>query len=237
MSQLSNPGRYFAIPEAWAIKAKAEKSPQFAITFRVTSLADGTPVDGEKRIVGWFTLINNNGSANEININALKESLGWDGQSFSTLESSDWSGVEVQIVVDEKDYNGKKSLEVKYLNPKEYSGGSRLAKADPQAVQSLDSKYGSLLRAISKKDGASKPANRPAALLDPVAASKQSAWDAFVVKAPTQDTARRVEIFKQILGDVFPGKETKDLSADDWKSVKTEIETNFSNATGSLIPF
>lgn len=243
MALITKAGTYIARPKSWALgETREKKCPQFTVQFKCEQYRNGSgfePVQGDESITGYFTLINGNNEPNEINLRSLHDALGWDGRDFSSLESSDWTNTEVQIVVEDDTYNGKPSLRVRYLNPKDYSGGG-LEKADPQAVKSLDQKYGPALRALFGTKPTPKQvsaAAAPVASPDTPDGAKQLAWEAFNKATPSYDPGKRVQVFKKVVGEVHPTTEPKSLTADQWKQVREAIESDFNEATEGLIPF
>jgi hypothetical protein len=234
MSLLTKAGRYLASPEQWGIKTEEGKCPQFGMTFLVNSSLDGEEqIEQGQRITGWWTLINTNGGANEITLKTMREALGWDGQSFSSLQGGDWTAMEVQIVVEPEEYKGKTTLKVRYMNPRDYAGG--LKSADPQAVQSLDAKYGAVLRALNKSlGGTPKPPTKPSTT--PAAEAKKAAWGVFVSMSPSFDRDRQVSVFKALLSDMFEPRTAQDLTANEWKSLMERIRADYDPATGSFSP-
>jgi hypothetical protein len=131
---------------------------------------------------------------------------------------------------------------VKYINPRDYEGGGQVAKSDTQTIQSLDAKYGSLLRALA----GSKANGSPPAAVTSQAIGKDVAWTTFnkLVDAYGQDNPaeawakdRRVSVFKEIVRELGDGKDTAKLGPAEWAKIKTEIEERFSAAASGLIPF
>lgn len=237
MSMIEQAGTYIAKATSWGVEVEEGKCPKFVMFFEVSADKDGQPVEGS--ITGYFTLINKDNSANEINLRCLKDVLGWDGQSFDTLNDGDWSQTEVQIVVEQEEYQGKTQLRVRYLNPKDYAGGSGfIKKAEPAAVQNLNAKYGSTLRALfgGKAKTGSNGASAPAVKVASADIEKGLAWKALTDRSPTYSQDRRKEAFKSCALDKFPGKEPRDLGAEEWKEVRQAIEADFSEAVGGLIP-
>jgi predicted SnoaL-like aldol condensation-catalyzing enzyme len=239
-------GIYRARPIVSAVEEKeGTKTVQFVGSFRCTEIrtTEGwKPIDGEQQITAYLNLITKEGKPNEINYRALRESLGWDGTSFASLQREDWNGTEVQIVVDDEEYQGQTKRRVKYINPRDYEGGGQVAKSDTQTIQSLDAKYGSLLRALA----GSKANGSPPAAVTSQAIGKDVAWTTFnkLVDAYGQDNPaeawakdRRVSVFKEIVRELGDGKDTAKLGPAEWAKIKTEIEERFSAAASGLIPF
>lgn len=248
MALLTQTGTYLAKPNTWGVKAEEGKSPRFAIVFDCVQRrigAEWEPVDGEQRITGFFTLINKDGNGNEINLRALRDALGWDGLSFESLENGDWSKTEVQIVVDNHVYNGKTSLEVKYLNPRDYTGGGGgIEKAEPQTIKSLDQKYGAALRALTKNSPSAGGSTAKASVAPTIdvktpEGAKTAAWEAFIKASPSYDPGKRITVFKKLVTTaLFPApKDPKTASAEEWLNARDLIAQQFSEQIEDLIPF
>lgn len=242
MPIVTRTGTYLATPVSWGIRQDEGKCPRFAMVFAANQYRVGAgweDVEADEKITGFFTLFNKDGSPNEINLKALHDALGWDGQSLASLEGGDWSGNQVQIVVGEHSYNGKTSLEVKYLNPRDYQY-SGIDKAAPETLQGLDMKYGASLRALFAKpsgNGAKPGTLKVVAPPSGADAAKQEAWKAFTQKTPKYDPQKRAETFKRIVGEMLPaGKEPKDCDAADWTKIRDAIDSDFMPDTGMLVP-
>jgi hypothetical protein len=237
-------GIYRARPIVSAVEEKESGTVFFNGSFRCTEIlnSDGWhPLDGDQNIIARFNLIQKNGQPNEINVRALKDSLGWDGLSFSNLQREDWNGTECQLVIDEEEYEGKKQLKVQYINPRDYKPG-KLEKADTQVIQSLDSKYGSLLRALSGRKSNGAPSVAPTSQV----IGKDVAWSAFnrLVDDYGKDNPgdawskqRRIDTFRDLVRESADGKDPNALGPADWARIKAEIEKDFSPAAGSLLKF
>jgi hypothetical protein len=237
-------GVYRGRPIVTAIEEKDTGSVQFNGTFQVTEIkeADGwKPVEGDQQINAYLNLITKAGAPNEINIRSLKDSLGWDGASFASLQKQDWNGAKCQLVVGQETYDGKAQMKVKYVNPYDYEGGAGVAPSEPQVIQSLDAKYGGMLRALGGKATAT-----PAPVQSP-SMGKDLAWQLFVrrvdeygAESPSEAYThdKRVSVFKQIVTEIAgAGKDLNKLSAAEWANVHKQIEKNFSAQTAGLLPF
>lgn len=249
---ISKRGTYLANIKAVSVESKDNGTAQAIIMFDAESLilANGDKEDAAGQgITGYFNLVTKAGKLNEINIRAIKDSLGWDGSSFSSLQDGDYAGVQVQIVCDEEEYQGKSSMRVKYLNPKDYAGiGPK--KADSVTLKSLDAKFGAMLRATTAgMPSSGVPARTsvaaPATLSGP-ALGKEMAWKAFTKRVDDHNKSNpedlfseddRKEVFKKVVTEAAKPKKPSELNADEWANVLNEIETNFSPATRELVPF
>lgn len=236
-----------AKPEKIGIEEKTSKTVQANIQFKAHAVKVGMvwePLEAGDQAVwtGYFNLIKKDGNANEINFNSLREALGWDGTSFSSLQDGDFADVECQIVIDdETDPSGKAHRRVQFINPRDYVGGSSVDKAEPQTISALDKKFGPLMRALAGKKPVAGPApaaGKPLGL--------DVAWAAFLTRVndyarenPEQayDTAKQKSVFLKVVGELFPGQDMKKLTPAQWVEAQTEITRNFSPAIESIVPF
>lgn len=263
MNLPTNAGRYIATPVEWTVGNSKNNLPQFVCRFGISQFNDGTEwidVSGQNlEITGYFNLVymkDGQQTLNQINIDQIKAALAWDGTSFGKLAELDWSGIEVQLYLQEEEYNGKSSMRIKYLNPRDYEGGG-FQKADPQEIQSLDAKYGAMLRATNG-NGHGKPATKPATKptakpaaaptgpAHPAEAAKSVAWKEYSLKVEAYgreqpDGAytreKKQEVFRKIVAECFPAKDPKTLDAKEWGMVEASITKDFNAATGELVPF
>ncbi|MBA2390552.1 MAG: hypothetical protein H0V67_09905 [Geodermatophilaceae bacterium] len=250
-------GRYIGVPREWGVSEQGKnKIPTLVCSFDLLYYeTHGQWQDvaaDAMEIVGYFYLFKKDGEPNTFTIDALKESLGWDGRSLATLNDNDWSAMEVQLTIQHEEYEGKSRPKVKFINHRDAQAGGGVEKLDPQAVKSLDAMYGAKLRAINgstppaRSNGASKqsfpPEPAPTQKLPPIEAAKRAAWAAFTVKwseyvsdnadeAPNRDTQ-----WKTILKEAVPGKESRAFTAEDWSNIENSVNKDWSPVLGGLIP-
>jgi hypothetical protein len=112
-------------------------------------------VEAGTGISAYFNLVTSKKELNQFNVDALKEALGWDGMSFASLSSGDWSQTDVQVTLEEEEYEGKVQIKVKYINPRDWE--PRGIQADPQAIAAADQQFGAMLRALGPNPRAAKP--------------------------------------------------------------------------------
>lgn len=229
----TKPGTYIGFARSAAVEQREGKCPRWVAVFQLGQYFNGTdwePVNGDMSITGYFTLINKNGQPNDINCQAIIEAYQLPQFDFKTLESFDFAGTEVQLVIDyrdfEKDGQTKRVLDIAYLNPRNHERQTLVS--DPVVVQSLDAKYGALLRAKFKvkphANGSATPKTATASPADAALASaKQSAWTEFKTKTPTMTPDQRNGAFKDTAKGYGGGKEPSLLTADDWRTVAAQI--------------
>jgi hypothetical protein len=156
-------GKYVARPKNWAVGTSKNGAVEFAVNFDLTlyqnaSAGEWQDITSEGfSIVGYFYPISKEGNLNDMTVESLQESLGWSGASLAELQDTDWTKTEVQLVLQLEDYNNRKQMKVKFINPRDYTGGNGI-EADPAEVKSLDQRFGAILRANPK---AKKPQAQP----------------------------------------------------------------------------
>lgn len=259
--QPTEAGRYIARPVEWTVKESNNHLPQFVCKFdllhKETAEGWADVSQDQMSIFGYFNLVylrDGQQVLNEISVKSLVDAFGWDGSSLADLANNNWSRQEVQVVLEWDNYGGKDSLKLKYLNQRDYEGGMK--KAAPEEVQSIESKYGSLLRATAKKNGALSSSNgypprtTPAAsrsTTPPPGNTKAGCWAAFKMKVMAFNTEepahaytpeKMVETFKALLGNVYGvEKDLNTLTPGEWQKATTDISKDFSPATGDLLQF
>lgn len=210
-------GRYLAVPSSWEV-GEYNNKPIFEVVFKLTQFADVGGWEGVPEgmsITKRFFLKKNNGDWSEHTINALVDSLGWDGVSLKSLASGDWAQTEVQLEIDyEKSKDDKEYIGVRFMNPRDYQG-KHLA-SDPGIVQSLDAKYGAELRAMRAGQQKSKAAPTPAKPVD----HKAAAWAEFKKITAAMTDVDRAAAWKDTVKG-YSGKEVKDVT--DWAHVANSI--------------
>ena len=162
---LDRPGRFKAKPADWGMKTTRDSGiPEFWIEFFITDIwADNDWQDWSEygqSIAGFFYPFKKGGDPNSKTIDTLKDCLGWDGTSLTSLAEGNWSGQVVQITVEDEEYNGKKKLKVKWMNTEDSSPG--LKKMDSTEVKSMASNWDAKLRAMNGAPPAKTPARPPA---------------------------------------------------------------------------
>lgn len=256
MNLIDRAGRFRALVTDWSVgETKQQKLPRFVIEFHATEYFNaGQWVDWteyDQGIRGYFTLFGGNGEPVELNIQAMQDVLGWDGQSLESFQAMDLAGKQCQIVVREKEYEGKKSLEVAFLNA--WDAEATIKKMDASELKSMGANWNSKLRALSKPP-ATKPIARPqspapapssnggtATMTRPatktsargdVASARARAWEKFQADYQTalghQNQIERQ--WHEIVERLVPGKEQDKMTVTEWLLV-TE------RAGDEIVPF
>ncbi len=247
MSVAPKTGRvtYMGKPVTWAVEQKSTGSVQFNVELNLHAYKNGKGwemLEAPEHTIAYLNIIKKDGQPNQINVESLVGALGWDG-SVKSLQDSDWSQTELQVVIDdETDQEGKPVRKVQFVNPKDYVGGGGVEKADSSTIQSLDAKYGSLLKAVA---GNGPKSSKPPLASPNASMGKTLAWTTFSVKCDeytrenpedAYNTARKTDLFKKLFSESFPGAKGDDLTAAQWAKFKQEIEKDFSPAIAGMIP-
>jgi hypothetical protein len=142
------------------IRAKATQfyaeTPEDMKAFDVTepTWVDWTPYDQEA--VGHLTLFNDKGPL--LNSEQVQKALGWDGSSFSSLASGDWSDKEFLFVMKENEWEGNVTIKMDWVDAHDASPTRGLQTLDPAALKELDAKYSTHMRQAPKAAPAKAPA-------------------------------------------------------------------------------
>lgn len=219
MNLPTQPGRYIGQPTKWAVNQTGPNNlDTFVCEFSLNEFLDGADwidISGHgHEITGYFYLFKKDGQPNDFTLDSLEAALGWDGVSIPNLDNGEWGDVEVQLTVNEEEYRGKRSMKIAFINPRDWQGGGP-TKADPQYVQSLDQKYGALLRA---RKGAPAPKPAPKTAPPPKSASpaRERAWDAFKEAHPGLSVTERAAQWRNDLAAMFPGKAQDQVTDAEW---------------------
>ncbi|HPD16243.1 MAG TPA: hypothetical protein PLE19_14915 [Planctomycetota bacterium] len=155
---------------------------RFALTeeYRDGEWHDITAEDLE--VVAYFYVEKRDGTLNEFIIDALKEALGWPGiDPFWFEDEQDLPPVQLTLEWDE--YEGKKRIRVRYLNPHDAEPSTGISHADANERRALSARLGCKLRAYS--GGTAVPAPKPAGA--PAPPPKRAAAPPQAKKTATMD--------------------------------------------------
>lgn len=230
-------GRFKAVIADVAITENG-KPPKCCVAFTFNLVNEKTAdgwVDVEREgmsIVGYFYIEKNDGSINEYTINNFKEVLLWDGKSIEHLTTVKEAEVQVELAWEE--YQGKRSIRVKYMNSADAEGGQ--VKHDPDAMKRAQSRLGSKLRALS--GGTSVPAAKPAPTTSVPPASSpapqegfpwesssaDACWSEFTKKFSTLPQAIQGKGWNYLIQRVHPGcTDINTLTPEQWGEVWAEM--------------
>lgn len=113
MSEILAPGKYRARPIAWALGLSKGGKEQAEVAFE---LLDEAHVGVTRTWTGSF----NPGKATEITFKAL-QACGFEGVDLNVLAEKPPPDVEVSLVIEHEDYQGKTYEKIRWVN-KPYSG-------------------------------------------------------------------------------------------------------------------
>jgi hypothetical protein len=218
-------GKYIARPTQWTISESTNHCPQFVCGFAIIYGWNGSQWEDvtaqDLSITAYMTLFDRNGNPQEFNIDGLKDSLGWDGLSLVSLNETDWSGAEVQLVIQEEEYNGQRKMKVKFINPRDYVGGGGVEKSDPQTVKTLDQMFSGKLRVLN---GGKAPPTKTATTgngqpqITEAEKERRLAYNTLTGKMnPTSSKEAKNEMWKGTVHDYFKGKPQQQVTASEWR--------------------
>jgi hypothetical protein len=129
---------------SWGLGTTEKGNPQIAVTFVITTA--GADLE-EITWYGYFT-----DKTEERTIQSLRY-CGWQGDDFTNLDGMNEN--EVELVIEDEDYQGKTYTKVKWVNR---PGGSAALKAPlaGNALQEFAARMRSKVRAIDAANGAKK---------------------------------------------------------------------------------
>jgi len=154
MNDLIEAGRYRASVKECGV-SRTDSNICVAVVFLlIDNEQDNEWVECDpKQITGWYYLLKKGGELNEISINQLREALFWDGVTLEWFQEAQ-TFPDVQIVIAEEEYQGRKKMKVQWLRPYDWTGG--IVKSSEAELKSIQREIGSKLRALS-----GTPANPP----------------------------------------------------------------------------
>lgn len=186
-------------------------------------------------MVARTTIVNKDGQVNLISIGKLKAIYSWDGQDpFWLCKDENFNGKPASLTIEDEEYNGKINSKIKYIDP--VGGTSRMpASADRNAILN---KYGAKFRALAGGAPVAKPAAAPKApapmrkaapslpgmppTSNGTTATPQSAWEVCCKECETTGADTNTVWF-DVLGKLFPGRDTKTFTPQDWGRVVDEL--------------
>lgn len=115
---------------------------------------------------GYLTLVGGSGKATRSAQQAMK-AFGWDGATWSDLQTKEDLADHVQFRMKEDTYNDRVSIKLDWIDAYDANPSRSVGKLDPGALKALDSKWAGALKAIG---GGPKPKSAPVAPKAPVQA-------------------------------------------------------------------
>lgn len=152
--QIDEPGSWRAMPVEWAVTETKTHLLQFFMRFRIIEAWQGKGewenVEAhDLEQVAYFNLEKKNGTLNETNIQALKKALGWNGLSFGELSDGAWQDCVVIIETDWEEYQGRRRMKVKWLNPLDWEPGAGVKPIVKSKLEQADERFRAGLRALA----------------------------------------------------------------------------------------
>lgn len=238
--QLEN-GTYRARPVSGEGAASVYESKGGALM-----LAQKFAIDGGPTITSQTCLVNKSGAVTTRTLDDLKSLFGWNGVDPTWFMETDLSGVEVDLVIENEEYEGKVYPKVKWVNKPGAGGGYKLPEsADKKA---LLAKYGSKFRALAGPQPAATrtpppPATKPPARPAPAttaaapakkASSQATAWALLQEKA---GTISQDQVEKYWFGFIdATGMDQAEMTPEGWAQVEAAIIKQ-SESEGGFLPF
>jgi hypothetical protein len=153
---LKQEGTFRAVPLTWGLTEKGgdSRSVGVGIEFLVDYKWNAETEQwedwraGNFAITGYFYVVGKEGNLNDMAINQLRKSLGWDsGLEELVAETAPWNDRPVNITCAFEEYNGKSSLKVKWLNPPDDSPARAIGNVAPERVSELAMLFNPKIRA------------------------------------------------------------------------------------------
>jgi hypothetical protein len=155
-----NEGRETVMPEAGKYYGRILRSKvdvtrngcvQFVAVLNLTRY-EGEPLPVPFNPTAYLSLTKNNGERNIGQMNSLMAALGWDGVSLKVLNSTDWSNIDLDVIMKWDEFNGERKLKVAWINA--VGSVQTLKETPPEVIDKLDAFWGG--------DASAKPEPRPA---------------------------------------------------------------------------
>jgi len=191
-------------------------------------------VTGEDlEIAGYFYVERKDGGLNDFIIDTLKQAFGWPGlDPFWFEDEADLAAV--QITLDWDEYEGKKRLRVRYLNPHDAEPSAGVSHADANGRRALTARLGCKLRAYSggapapapKPTGAPKPPPKPTRPTDPEGtATLDATWTLFAewAKKAEADEARLHEEWFAAIKAVCGHEDAERVTPEQWAEIQSKV--------------
>jgi hypothetical protein len=201
------------------------------------TLVAAFPIEVEGQVRTWFaTLVQQDGTVNTRRVGDLKTMLGWDGQ-IESIEGLTFAGAECEVTIaNEAGQDGTVYSNIKYADPVG-GGGAKIPEAMDR--RTLVAKYAAKFRAVAggapAKPAAPKatpPPAKPPVGGPPVAkppaprvatANMEECWAALAAASEGQDRQAVEANWFAILDEVATGKQSPDLTPEEWGAVKARI--------------
>jgi len=161
MSNISQSGTYRGLVLDRGLSNSSGGHLQLEVTMQATEKYDEenqvwTPFNYEdNEAQAYLNLITSKEKENAINCRSIMRAFGWDGMSFSALNTPD-NGLAMQIQwrMGMEEYNGVERCKVQGVAAFDAAPGRKVEKLDAVAVRALDAKYAGILKNLG---GGPKP--------------------------------------------------------------------------------
>ena len=226
-----NPGTYHAKVTGIGIGESTNGLARASIGFDIYETSDGEPIEDQK-ITGFFPLQKTTGEIIVHVLDSLKAVFPtWDGRDIFWLQDNEAEliGTPAQIVVESSEYNGKVSLQVKYLNVLGSEPHSGVKRSSGDVRKKISMSLNIALRATAKPGlakSAPKAAAKPAMAAKPTAkpatppVDADSVWAEFAKAWPAGIDGVE-DAWHTMLMTV--NKPESKLNGDDWLIIKGQI--------------
>ena len=246
MERISHTGTFKAtILEHTVNTTKKQGYPQFCATFHLDEQYDEINeewIDWKEYNQGgpgYFVLYNEKG---EIFHNKdVMAATGWDGISFADLDGMDLTDHQVQVRIEENEYNGITSMQIKRIDAVDAEPGVGLKKLDASEIKQLDKQFlgGKAITKPAKaptkppKAGGKKTAAKnetPALPMIPpqdTAYGLNEAWADIYAAAVETDGVKQSDVetcWHEVIAEVADGRETADLTPADWRNIVDAVK-------------
>jgi hypothetical protein len=183
MNAIDRPGTFRGnITEAGVSETK-NGFPQFTARFKATEFYDESTGEWtawseyEQEIVGYhvlYTKDKKDGSWVELlNAQQIKKALGWTGESFTDLATTDYSQTLVMFRVETSEFNGNTMLKVTWLDAADANPTRQLQKYDASKLTAMDGAFKGILANKKPTPASAKPASATPAAGKPVTPPKK----------------------------------------------------------------
>ena len=193
--------------------------------------------EGGGEIKSYHALTTRDGAINTRAVEDLKKWSGWDGSDPYWFMDSDLTGIDVELVIANEEYEGRKSPKVKWVNRPGSGSGTGLPDAsDRRAVLA---KYGAKFRAVAGPQPVSArapsnpppqtaPVRPPAAAPRKTAATQSSAWARLSELGAGMGRPELEALWFSCVDST--GMDQADMTPEGWAQVTEAVEAHFSGS-------
>lgn len=192
--------------------------------------------EGGGEIKSYHALTTRDGAINTRTVEDLKKWSGWDGSDPYWFMDTDLTGIDVELVIENEEYEGRRSPKVKWVNRPGSGSGTGLPDAsDRRAVLA---KYGAKFRAVagpvavsarapSNPPPPTAPVRPPAAAPRKTEATQSSAWARLSELGAGMGRPELEALWFTCVDST--GMDQADMTPDGWAKVTEAVELHFAN--------